>query len=60
MILAIEGVDRHAYPYLFEQMFRMRTAVFSERLGWDVTVVDGKRSTVLTRKTPSTCFASTH
>jgi acyl homoserine lactone synthase len=42
MILAIEGVDRHAYPDLFEQMFRMRAAVFSERLGWDVTVVDGK------------------
>jgi acyl homoserine lactone synthase len=42
MIVAIEGVDRHIYPDLFEQMFRMRTAVFSERLGWDVTVVDGK------------------
>jgi acyl homoserine lactone synthase len=42
MILAIESVDRHAYPGLFEQMFRMRAAVFSERLGWDVTVVDGK------------------
>lgn len=42
MILAIEGVDRHLHPDLFEQMFRMRAAVFSERLGWDVTVVDGK------------------
>jgi N-acyl-L-homoserine lactone synthetase len=42
MILAIEGVDRHAYPDLFDQMFRMRAAVFSERLGWDVTVVDDK------------------
>ena len=42
MILAIEGVDRHAYPDLFDQMFRMRAAVFSERLGWDVTVVDGR------------------
>lgn len=42
MILAIEGVDRHAYPDLFDQMFRMRAAVFSERLGWDVTVADGK------------------
>lgn len=42
MILAIEGVDRHAYPDLFDKMFRMRAAVFSERLGWDVTVVDGK------------------
>lgn len=42
MILAIEGVDRQAHPELFDQMFRMRAAVFSERLGWDVTVVDGK------------------
>jgi N-acyl-L-homoserine lactone synthetase len=42
MILAIEGVDRDAHPNLFDQMFRMRAAVFSDRLGWDVTVVDGK------------------
>lgn len=42
MILAIEGVDRYAYLDLFDQMFRMRAAVFSERLGWDVTVIDGK------------------
>ena len=42
MILAIEGVDRHSYADLFEQMFRMRAAVFSDRLGWDVSVVDGR------------------
>lgn len=42
MILAIEGVYRRAYPDLFDQMFRMRAAVFLDRLGWDVTVVDGK------------------
>lgn len=42
MILAIEGVDRHLYPDLFEQMFRMRAAVFADRLGWDVTVVNGR------------------
>jgi N-acyl-L-homoserine lactone synthetase len=42
MILAIEGVDRGDYPILFDQMFRMRAAVFADRLGWDVTVVDGK------------------
>lgn len=41
MILAIEGADRHLHPDLFEQMFRMRAAVFADRLGWDVTVVDG-------------------
>ncbi|CDX24306.1 Quorum sensing AHL synthase [Mesorhizobium plurifarium] len=44
MILAIEGVDRHRYPDLFEQMFRMRAGVFADRLGWDVTVVDGWES----------------
>lgn len=42
MILAIEGVDRHAYPGLFDQMFRMRAAVFAHRLGWEVTVAEGK------------------
>lgn len=42
MILAIEGIDRHLHPELFEQMFRMRAAVFADRLGWDVTVVDGR------------------
>jgi N-acyl-L-homoserine lactone synthetase len=42
MILAIESVDRHSSGDLLEEMFRMRAAVFSDRLGWDVTVVDGK------------------
>ena len=42
MILAIEGVDHHLHQELFDQMFRMRAAVFSERLGWEVNVVDGK------------------
>lgn len=42
MMLAIEGVDRHLHPDLFEQMFRMRAAVFADRLAWDVNVVDGR------------------
>lgn len=42
MILAIEGVDRHLHPDLFERMFRMRAAVFADRLAWDVNVVDGR------------------
>lgn len=42
MILAIEGVDRQLHAPLLDQMFRMRAAVFAERLGWDVTVVDGR------------------
>lgn len=42
MILAIEGIDRHLHPDLFEQMFRMRAAVFADRSGWDVVVIDGR------------------
>jgi acyl homoserine lactone synthase len=42
MIVAVEAVDRHAYTGLLDQMFRMRAAVFADRLGWEVTVVDGK------------------
>lgn len=42
MIVPVEGVDRRSYPEMFDQMFRMRAAVFADRLGWEVTVVDGK------------------
>lgn len=42
MILAIEGFDRHQHTELFDEMFRMRAAVFADRLGWDVDVKDGK------------------
>ncbi|TPJ81986.1 hypothetical protein FJ434_20875 [Mesorhizobium sp. B2-5-13] len=41
MITAIEGVDRDRHPLLIEAMFRMRGAVFAERLEWDVTVTNG-------------------
>jgi acyl homoserine lactone synthase len=41
MITVIEGVDRDRHPALIEAMFRMRATVFSDRLGWDVTVTNG-------------------
>ena len=41
MIIVIEGVDRDHHPDLINAMFRMRTAVFAERLEWDVTVTSG-------------------
>lgn len=44
MILAIEGADRDRHQHLFEQMFRMRATVFADRLGWDVSVVDGQET----------------
>lgn len=41
MITTIEGVDRHRHPTLIAAMFRMRAAVFADRLKWDVAVTDG-------------------
>ncbi|MFC3721900.1 acyl-homoserine-lactone synthase [Neoaquamicrobium sediminum] len=44
MIRIIEGVDRELHPELMDEMFRMRAAVFAGRLGWDVTVKDGREA----------------
>ena len=41
MITVIEGVDRDRHPRLIDAMFRMRAAVFADRLGWDVSVANG-------------------
>lgn len=57
MILAIEGVDRHAHDALFDQMFKMRAAVFAERLGWEVTVVDGREVDRFDAEDPLYLFA---
>jgi acyl homoserine lactone synthase len=42
MIKVIEGVDRNQHSKLLDQMFRMRAAVFSGRLGWEVSVENGR------------------
>lgn len=57
MILAIEGIDRHLHPELFEEMFRMRAAVFADRLGWDVVVVDGREVDRFDAEDPLYLFA---
>lgn len=41
MIVTIEGADRQRHPGLIDAMFRMRAAVFADRLEWDVTVTEG-------------------
>lgn len=42
MILTIESHNRHHFPDLIDHMFRMRAEVFSGRLGWDVSVTNGR------------------
>lgn len=44
MIMTIESPDRASYPDLIDEMFRMRAEVFSGRLGWEVTVIDGRET----------------
>ncbi len=42
MIVTVEQINAHKYPTLLDEMFRLRARIFYDRLGWDVTVVDGK------------------
>jgi acyl homoserine lactone synthase len=42
MIVVVEQYNSHKYEHLLDQMFRQRARVFHERLGWDVTVIDGR------------------
>lgn len=42
MITLIQGNSAPLHRDLFDQMFRLRARVFSERLGWDVNVHNGR------------------
>ncbi|MCZ4348089.1 acyl-homoserine-lactone synthase [Devosia neptuniae] len=41
-VIAIGPHDRSSNPLLVDQMHRLRARVFKDRMGWDVTVVDGQ------------------
>ena len=42
MIIVVDGLNRHRYTRLLDEMFALRARVFGGRLGWEVTVEDGK------------------
>ncbi|MEM9968023.1 MAG: acyl-homoserine-lactone synthase [Pseudomonadota bacterium] len=42
MIIVIDGTNRHQYTKLLDDMFALRARVFAGRLGWEVTVENGK------------------
>lgn len=42
MILTIDALNMHRFPSVLEDMFKLRARVFAGRLGWDVTITDGK------------------
>lgn len=42
MIVVIDGLNRHRYTELLDEMFALRARVFGKRLGWEVDVRDGR------------------
>ncbi|SEL00962.1 acyl homoserine lactone synthase [Roseovarius azorensis] len=42
MIIVIDALNRHKFPKLLDEMFKLRARVFGDRLGWDVNIVNGR------------------
>ncbi len=42
MIIIVDGLNRHLFKGVVDEMFELRARVFGGRLGWDVNIVDGK------------------
>ncbi len=42
MIIVIDGMNRHRYTRLLDEMFALRARVFGQRLGWEVDIQDGR------------------
>lgn len=42
MIIVIDGINRHRYTQLLDEMFALRARVFGERLGWEVDIQNGR------------------
>ncbi|MEX0328571.1 MAG: acyl-homoserine-lactone synthase [Ruegeria sp.] len=42
MILVVDGLNRHLFSDVLNDMFQLRARVFGGRLGWDVNIEDGK------------------
>ncbi|MGK6315609.1 acyl-homoserine-lactone synthase [Neorhizobium sp. DT-125] len=42
MIRVVEGHRRVQHASMVDEMYRIRAAVFNDRLGWDVTVTNGR------------------
>jgi acyl homoserine lactone synthase len=42
MIIVVDGLNRHQFSDVLDEMFELRARVFGDRLGWDVKIEDGK------------------
>jgi N-acyl-L-homoserine lactone synthetase len=52
MLKVIEGTRSSLFPREMDAMFRNRASVFSERLGWEVVVKDGRERDVFDNENP--------
>ncbi|WP_420586761.1 acyl-homoserine-lactone synthase [Ruegeria sp.] len=42
MIIVVDGLNRHMFSEILDEMFELRARVFGGRLGWDVNITNGK------------------
>ncbi|WP_299568039.1 acyl-homoserine-lactone synthase [uncultured Sulfitobacter sp.] len=42
MIIVVDGINRHRYTQLLDEMFALRARVFGGRLGWEVEIRNGR------------------
>lgn len=42
MILVIDALNRHRFGTILDDMYKLRARVFKDRMGWDVTVRNGR------------------
>ncbi|SED20005.1 acyl homoserine lactone synthase [Rhodobacter sp. 24-YEA-8] len=42
MIIVIDAVNKHLFEDVLDDMYRLRARVFSDRLGWDVSIEQGR------------------
>jgi acyl homoserine lactone synthase len=52
MLKLIEGSYASEFPYEMDEMFRNRAQIFSERLGWEVSVTNGRERDVFDDANP--------
>lgn len=41
MLLVVDALNKHKFADILDEMYRLRARVFGDRMGWDVSIVDG-------------------
>ena len=53
MILVVDAINKNRFGHVLDEMFKLRARVFGDRLGWQVTVKDGRERDVFDDLDPS-------